>query len=203
MIILIDMDEILADLITSVNKYYNKLHGTNFKREDYKTCNWWEVWGCSYEEADRICHEFMMSPAARKIKPIPGSVEAIEILKQTHKLVVATARKSIYTTITIDWLTELHGDDAFRGIYLLNKYGEGHKMLKSELAKELSLTLADSVLSIDDQIECAIDYSKAGIPCLVFKSPWNENAVLPNLATSVSSWEEILNECYIRTQIMK
>lgn len=198
MIILIDLDEILADLITSVNKYYNQLHGTKFKREDYYTCNWWEVWKCSYKKADRICHEFITSPAAKKIKPMPGSVKGIKTVKQDNTLIVATVRKLEYETLTKEWLTENYGHNAFHEVHLLNKYGEGHKMIKSELAKKVGADLA-----IDDQIEHAVDYSTINLPCLVLNSPWNKNVDLPATATRLFSFDEIVHEIYARTQILK
>lgn len=190
MIILLDMDEVLTDLLSGINELYNSRNGANYGREDYFCYRWWEVWGCEYDYADKLCHEFVVGEGHKKMGPIPGSIEAVQRLKaEGHKLIIATSRKIEYQAITRDWLDKIHGLNSFDGIYLLNYYGDGRKRKKSEVAKEIGADIA-----IDDQVIHATDIVTAEVPCLVLDSPWNRDEELPNLATRVGSWEIILQE---------
>lgn len=193
MSILLDMDEVLAALVTAVNTYYNTLHGTNFRREDYTTYNWWETWGSTYEEADRICHQFITGPESDSVKPIPGSVEGVTKLKKDYRLIVATSRRYEYEALTKAWLEKHFGNDAFFQIYLLNQYGEGLKRRKSEVAVEVGARLA-----VDDLVRHAKDYQSVGVPCLILDAPWNAKEIIPDSAKRVFSWEEILKEVYCK-----
>lgn len=190
MLILLDMDEVLATLMEGVNKFYNDLHGTNFTLEDYHTYNWWEVWGCSYEYADEICHRFVTGNGHEEMQPIPGSVEGVrQLLERGHRLVVGTSRKPEYADITTSWLYRHYGNATFAGIRLLNQYGEGKVIKKSELGLELKAKVA-----VDDQVRHAADLASVGIHCLVINNRWNRDQELPSLATRVFSWEDILRE---------
>lgn len=194
MAIIFDMDEVLTDLITSVNNYYNRLHGTHFTRADYTTCNWWEVWNCTYEEADRICHDFITGPEGEKIAPFPGSVEGIRKLRKDYQLVVATSRKFEYEDLTRTWLAKTYGSGTFHEVYLLNQYGEEQEPLKkSAIAQTVGARLA-----VDDQVRHVFDYAAVGVPCLVLDSPWNVDEILPPLAKRVFSWDDLLTEVYRR-----
>jgi uncharacterized HAD superfamily protein len=188
MSILLDIDEVLADLISGINKLYNAKNGTSFSREDYHSYNWWEVWNCEYEYADRLCQEFVKGIGHEEMSPISGSVSGVEKLKMRHRLVIATSRNLEYEEITQRWLESHYGLESFSEVYVLNHY-EGGTIKKSEVAiKE------EAIFAVDDSTRHAIDYSQAGVRCLLLDCPWNKNDDLPDLVKRVYSWADILEE---------
>ena len=194
--IVLDMDEVLTDLLTGMNSFYNEHHGTNFRREEYHTCNWWEVWGCTYEYADKMCYDFITSERGRDLRPVEGSVDGVRILQKSYGLVVATSRKVVYEDLTREWLERNYGTTAFRGVHLLNQYGGSTVPLKkSDVAIR-----EEAVLAVEDQMRHVRDFNANGISCLLLDNPWNRDDELPSNTIRVYSWDDILREVEMREQ---
>lgn len=47
----VDLDEVLADFLPSLMDYHNENYGTDFKKEDFHSYQFWHVWGGTREEA--------------------------------------------------------------------------------------------------------------------------------------------------------
>lgn len=47
----IDLDEVLADFMPQLLRYYNGKYKTNFTREQIKEYKFWNLWHCTKEQA--------------------------------------------------------------------------------------------------------------------------------------------------------
>ena len=54
----IDMDEVIADWVNAVLKFYHTKTGKKHDKEEFKEYKLWPVWGISKEEAIKIVDEF-------------------------------------------------------------------------------------------------------------------------------------------------
>jgi len=182
--IAIDMDEVLADLIVNVIDQYNKVKSSLFKKEDFTTMIWWNVFDCSKEQAWDFCNDFMLNHSM-KVKPVIGAQQGVAHLKEGHKLFVVTSRKFEWEDVTNKWLHK-YFESMFEEVHFTNLTADGHKIKKSDVSKKLGVDLL-----IEDQLQFANDCAENGIRVLLLDNPWNQGELHPNI-TRVFSWEEIV-----------
>ena len=172
----IDLDSVVADIMTPLIDFHNQKYQTNTKLSDHTTFSIEKIWKCTEAESiDRI-HEFYQSSFVNKIKPVPGSLDGIKFLSNTHE-------------ITNRWIDQ-YFPNIFKTINHTNQSGKigGKKIKKSEVAEKLKINLF-----IDDHLDFAYDCASLGIKILLMDMPWNQIKKLPKNIVRVSSWKEIVN----------
>ena len=83
MLIAIDLDEVLADTLTSLIKYHNNEYDTSFRRADFFSYSWWEVWGGTREESIEKFMQFSRTELFTSIQPILHAISAIRELSKS------------------------------------------------------------------------------------------------------------------------
>jgi len=185
----VDLDSVVADIMSPLIEFHNKNYKTNIKFADHTTFSIEKVWKCTEEEAiDRII-EFNNSPFMNKIKPMPGAIKGIKHLSGFHELHVITSRSDTTEKITDLWIKK-HFPNIFKSINHTNQSGkkENNRVKKSEVAKKLGINLF-----IEDHLEYALDCASLDIEVLLMNMPWNQTRKLPKNITRVYSWKEIIN----------
>lgn len=185
--IAVDLDDSLADLISELLLFHNDRYGTCLKKSDFKSCNYADIWGGTRSDNVGKIREFFKSDYFRNIIPIAGSQEVLAILKEKgHNPFVVTGRENYFEQITHTFIEE-YFSNIFSGIYHTNAYSEDLiRIKKSTVCKELNASII-----IEDDLVHIIDCANSGIKVLVYDTPWNQGE-LPNGATRVSSWNQIL-----------
>ena len=182
--IAVDLDDTLADSLTSFIEFYNKNYKPKIKYEDFIAYTLNEIIGISKEEENKILEQFDNSKYCDEVKPIKGAVEAIKKIIKKHEIVVITQRLKRFETKTRLWLAKYFPEikDVF---FIRNEY---HKLVKSkaEICKEIGADIL-----IDDAISNVVACEKAGIKVIVINYPWNQNKIFGKLVRRVKSWEEI------------
>ena len=184
--IAIDIDDVIANLIRSLIIFHNYKYGTRLKKEDFFSCWYREVWGGTKEDEVRKLREFFETHYFDEILPTPGSQKAMSyLINEGHKLSVVTGRIYSLTKKTEEWI-EMYFPNVFSEIYHTNSYGlTGTKIMKSEVCKKQNMDFI-----IDDDMMHVVDCTNAGVPVVVYDSPWNQGP-LPNGSFRMKSWNEL------------
>lgn len=168
-IILVDVDDVVADLIHGWLSIYNKIANDNLLQDDIKD---WDIGNFVKPEYKHIIYEIIENPNIYDvIEPVEGALSATRKLKAAgYRLVYVTA--SAITT-------------AGKKFYWLNKHGFDVELKDYIEAKDKSLIFGNYM--IDDgahNIE-----STLAPDGLLFSKPWNESYEAIN---RVNNWDEIL-----------
>lgn len=182
----IDCDDVLIDSMSGLIRYNNRMYGTSYRRQDFKSFDLESVWGCTLDIAIQRCQEFYFSEEHTKLTPVIGAVEVIEALTKTNDLVLVTGRPESIRDLTTEIL-QRHFQNLFMELHFVghhsgNKYS---KKTKGDVCKDLGVNIF-----IEDAPKHALSVSNEGIPVLLFDTPWNQGELPPNI-TRVFSWEEI------------
>ena len=186
----IDLDSVVANIMTPLIDFHNKNYKTNLKLSDHTTFYIEKIWKCTEIEAINRIFEFYQSDFMDKIKPMPGSLDSINYLSKIHELHIITSRPYITDTITNRWV-EKYFPNNFKTINHTNQGGkkDSHKINKSEVVKRLGISLF-----IEDHLDFAYDCATLNIKILLMNMPWNQTKKLPKNIERVYSWKEIINK---------
>ncbi len=184
MIIAVDLDDVLADSLTSFIEFYNKYYDKSLKYKDFTAYTLNEIKGISREEENKILEHFDESEYFDNIKPIKGAVEAVEELSKKHEIIIITSRTRDKEEKTKNWVRRfLKG---IKRIYFIRQNYHEKPKTKVEICKEINANLL-----IEDNLTYAENCAKNGIKVLLFDYPWNQAENLPPLIKRVKSWIQI------------
>ncbi len=183
----IDVDEVLASLMTRLNSFYNEIHGTNFHIEDYHSYNLEDTWGGDNESAVGIVNKFYNSPYFDGIRPLNKSQEVIEQLSRKNQLMVITSRPDFIKEKTEEWVKK-YFPRQFEKIICTGRYVSSFRHVKSDIC------LAENIgLIIEDSLEICLDCVDNGINAILFDKPWNRNGSGKDSGViRVKNWNEVL-----------
>jgi uncharacterized protein len=190
MLIGLDVDEVLAETIVRVIERHNDVYcdEKKYKREDFTSYNWSDVWGGTREDSINEIYDFVASEYHDRIEPKKWAVEGVKRLSKHHDLVAVTGRSFDFEEKTRNWLGKYFGD-MIDGVCFGNDYSKNGEMInKSHIAKELGLELF-----VEDNFSYANDIAKVGTKVFLFNAPWNQD--LPdNGVQRVYSWYDIVEK---------
>ncbi|MDO8584691.1 MAG: hypothetical protein Q7R85_01040 [bacterium] len=186
----IDFDDVVANTGIAIIEMHNKKHGTHYKKDDFYSYLFEEIWGGERDENRKEIDEFLTTNRSKKVSPMVGSLKAIQALKAAgHELYIITARRNKHITQTELWI-EKHFPDVFTGVHYASP-----SRLKEEPRKksEICEALGIEVL-IDDSPENAFDCAAVGVKIFLFDQPWNRRHEFPKNVERVFSWDEVLHK---------
>jgi len=185
----IDLDEVLADFLSSLIKFHNDKYGTSYSRDQFHSYRVYEIWGGTLDKAISEIHEFYNTEYFDNIAPIPGSLENIEILSKNHELVIITSRQNDISEKTNNWINN-HFQNKFSEVFFADHNAWiGKRAYKSEICKKHGMDFM-----IEDYLEFAAECAKSVKKVLLLDSPWNKMESLPDNILRVYSWNEITNK---------
>jgi uncharacterized HAD superfamily protein len=188
-LIAIDIDDVLADLSHPLVAFHNETYGTSLTRDDHRDYNLASVWGGTTQESYEKMMEFFASPYFAAVRPVPGAVEGVRVLRDLgHDLVVITSRPEGIMEKTSGWI-ETFFPRAFRDILFATHYYNRDQNKKAGLCTSLGVDLM-----LEDCLEIALECASAGIRVLLYNAPWNQAARLPGGIRRVFNWDEIVAE---------
>jgi uncharacterized protein len=181
-----DLDDVLFNLMDPLCQWHNWAHDTSHTRDDYSSFDLHKVWMCEGAEARSRVWNFYQSEQYRRAFPVEGAIDALREIKKDFSCVIVTARPESMEEETRAWL-DVHFPGVFDEVCFTNHFhGDGIKRSKSSVCLELGVSIF-----IEDALHNAHDIAGAGIPVLLFDTPWNKEEVPPPIIR-VSSWEEII-----------
>ena len=184
----VDMDGVISNCIDPLLNYYNRTYGTDYTREQVKSHNLRELWGGTREEEIKKSYGFFKSLYFKDIKPIPGSVETIDVISKNNELFLVTARPFKIEKETKEWIKK-YFPEMFKNVILTNEFSlNGNNEKKVDIYFEMGIKLV-----IEDCLTNAIDCAINGIDVYLLDAPWNRSERLHARIERVKNWKEILN----------
>lgn len=189
MIIVIDIDDVLADSIPVFRKFLAETYDIKTTDAEVARLPYLGFMGGTKEEAAEKILAFNGSPYFFLNKPVPGAIEAISELSKDHTLKILTSRPLGIKEGTEDWL-EKHFPSMFAEVHYNNanhtkEYVPGDGTHKGELLHSMG---AD--IFIDDILDYVNGCPK-DISAILLDRPWNQG-VLESNVTRARNWREIL-----------
>ena len=130
--------------------------------------------GITKEQEQRVL-EIFRDETCTELEVIPGTVEALSLLKQRYQIILVTSRNPLIVEKTQEWL-RLNGIPHDYLVFEKEKHQTGHSF----------------DFFIEDNGESALSIAEAGIPTFLFDYPWNRSlSEHPNIVR-VSGWDEVL-----------
>ena len=130
----IDIDEVVANHLAVLIRFYHQRTGKLIEEKDFHSYNWWEVWGISKEEAIKIDKEFKTSVLFDEIKPVEGAIESIKKLLKNNEVIMVTSRPLTTLKKTESWMKQQFGNETPKIIHSSDFHG-GDKT-KAEICAE-------------------------------------------------------------------
>ena len=184
--IAIDLDEILCEFLEGLIKYYNQRFKTSYKKEDFFSYNFWEVWGGDVERAKKIAQDFYDSDMMDEVLPVDGAIEGFKKISQNNKKIyIITSRHFSWRSKTEKWLAKYLDGYVKEIIFTSDFYKEAKN--KDEVCKEKNIKLI-----IEDNFDYARECANKGIKVILLDKPWNQKLARQENITRVNSWQEIL-----------
>ena len=181
--IVVDIDEVLANLLPSFIEWHNSKYGTCVNPEECKTYRLWEILNTTKEDnLERIAKFF--EDSHEKIMPVTDSIEGIEKLSRIAKLHLVTGRIEAQREQTKSWI-EKYFNGKFSSIEFTSHYYSKNPVRKSDVCKKLGAKII-----IEDDLVHAIDCAGNGIKAILLDKPWNQNVEHENIIR-VKDWEQI------------
>ena len=186
MLIACDLDEVLGSTLDEIIKYYNDKYKTKLSKKDFHTYSFEEVWNCSREKSLDIVKDFFNSPYGAAIKPIPGSVEGIEKLKD-NKLIIITGRQDYSQYRTYGFLAE-YFPNKFSEVYHTNHFAE-NQIEKADICKKLGVDFL-----IEDIYHYADSSALNGTKAILLDYPWNAQEKEAKNVYRVKNWSKAVEK---------
>lgn len=181
-VVAVDMDEVLVDLLPSLNEYYNLMFAKSLTVDDYHSLHFTQIW----KELDATgVHTFIESfcnidNKLMELKPIVGSQEILSKLKETNRFsfYIITGRSDTYESVTRKWM-DLHFKDVFEDVKFCNTFSRVESRKEKIITKYDACMKIGAKVLIDDNWDVILssaqqsDYESVDIKFLLYESPWN------------------------------
>ena len=190
--IAVDVDEVLAQFLLSLNKYYDDRFSKQFELAHYDEYYFCKVWDCTPELSNDIVHQFFDSHYFRDgIVPVPGALGALRRLQHKCDLVVITSRQNAIREATERWVAK-HYPDVFGDLYFCNHFAlDGESVSKADMCARVGADLL-----IDDNPGYALDCAESGLDVILFDYqgtyPWSKACADHERISKCADWEGIL-----------
>lgn len=185
-LIAVDLDNVLCDLITSLNQYHNKTYHTDFMVRDYRSFDLWKTWGGSQTKAIQKVMHFYSTEYCKLARPVKGARKYVELLRQNNTLAIITARHEEYADITYEWIDK-YFKHKFDSVYFTNNYSlspDNNPLKKSQVCQSIGANVL-----LEDNLHNALDCAQSGVRVLLFSKIHNQHKPLPRIIR-VKSWKE-------------
>jgi uncharacterized HAD superfamily protein len=175
----VDIDNVLGRAEPEVQRLFHEITGSPWPTGQYGSAG-----GLDSSHIERSVIEEIFSRFHEESIPqlalYPGAKYVLDILHQTCRIIIVTARRPYSRPQTLAWL-KAHGLP-FDALY--------HTEDKTEIPE--SITVA-----IDDHPEHLDSYEAIGARVFVMDQPWNRQVDNPN-AIRVSGWDSLLQWWHFR-----
>jgi len=175
----VDIDNVLGRAEPEVQRLFQELTGTPWPIGKYGSAG-----GLDSSEIERSLIEEIFTRFHEESIPqlalYPGAKYVLEVLHQTCRIIIVTARRPYSRPQTLAWLTA-HGLP-FDALY--------HTEEKTEIPE--SITVA-----VDDHPEHLQSYQAVGARVFVMDQPWNRLVTDPNVIR-VGGWDALLQWWHFR-----
>ncbi len=171
--IAIDIDGVLADIVTPLLKIINSENNT---KHAYKHITEWNIGKALGIDHNYINSKFSQIIESGCIKPYPDAVNEVNYIMKNHSIEIVTSRDIKFYETTLNWLI-LNGFNKIREIFPKDDNSLGR----------------NNIL-IEDKLDIALEFSNKGKKAVLYRHPWNEKHVdvNENKLIYAKNWKEIV-----------
>lgn len=180
----IDIDGVIGNSDVMFREYMSKYFNREFKRESVHSFSYEKAFDLTREEMLGFWDYFYKNEGWLKIRPVKGSLKAIERLRDFYKIIIVTGRPSILEEVTFNWL-EAH--KVFYDKLFLTDFKDKYNYLLNNGHSPRYF--------IEDHIEFARGLADNGVEVFLLDYPWNrslKDKEQDNIRR-VNNWEEVLD----------
>jgi len=183
----LDLDEVVADFMDALLKFYYYKKGRLHKKEEFLEYKWWPVWGISKEEAIALVDEFHKAHNLEDIKLAEGAIESIsDLLNRSYELFIITARPVRFRNKIEEWIKHHLKTNKIKLIHA-GDFHKGQAATKAEICNKEGIKLL-----LEDSGETALDCAEKGVSVILFDKPWNKLYNHKKIKR-VKNWHEAMN----------
>lgn len=192
--IAIDVDDVLAENAAGFVRFSNEQWGTRLTVEDYDE-HWADMWQVDTDEVEKRAQAFHGSSAMRGYGHVGGAHEALRLLADGHRLVVATSRRLQMQDDTLAWINEhFPGIFSSEEVYFAGIWddidSQSHLKTKADLVNQINADIL-----IDDQLKHCLSVAESGRQAILFGDySWNQADSLPSGVVRCLNWSEVTHE---------
>ncbi|TFK76771.1 hypothetical protein BDN72DRAFT_754560 [Pluteus cervinus] len=201
-VVAVDLDDVLSETNHAVAEWHNEVYGTNMDMSHFYYYYYWKnpFWGTVAETFQKV-QDFYASHRIYKAKPVPGSREGIQTLRDMgFRLIIVTARSPDVAEHSWEWVNN-HFPNLFDSVVCTGQFKDadktGHevttKLSKSQVCADLRAQFL-----IDDSAENTLQCATADppIPVLLFGNyEWNKRISGPGDARDEMSFDRRFEAC--------
>ena len=189
MIIGFDIDDVLANFMSSLLKFSSPILKRNFSVDEMKYVeHYGEIWNVDLEKAKEIVKDFYQSDEFKLMESNPEAKNLLKYISGSDMNVLAiTSRPDFLKQSTLIWLEENFGKIFNEyNVYFTNIFwGQGKS--KGEISKELGIDYF-----VEDGVSHAKSLIENNIKVFLYDKPWNQSfKVRSKLLKRVKNLEEI------------
>ena len=184
MIIGVDIDEVLAEHLDTLNAFIAQHYDMHFTKEMYHSYHWWLVWGIDKAEAVAIDRAFKESKDFANIAPVAGSYQGLKTLTQLAQVHIITSRPEFCQLQTEQWLKQHFGDLSY-SLHFSECFHKNTGLPKHDYCKANNISIM-----IEDSKDISLSCAQQGITVFLMNKPWNQNVEHTNIIR-VNNWFQI------------
>jgi len=170
--IAIDIDGVLADVVTHILPYLNEKYSKNYQKSDITH---WDF-PINGDSIGKYLRSYFSDPSFMLTVPEElGAKSALDKIWRTHEIIIATGRPNFCQRSTYLWL------DGYRC--------SGIKFTSEKTVKNLGCDLL-----IDDYSKYLDKFSDSGGKTICFRQPWNKDCDSSKWDYVANGWEEVLEK---------
>ncbi|HSX14412.1 MAG TPA: hypothetical protein VLE72_00675 [Candidatus Saccharimonadales bacterium] len=188
-VVAIDIDDVLSPHYDLLQAHINKSFDVDLSIMEIRNLETLMAQtGTDLDGIVRSIDNFIISDAFYN-DPMPGALEAIELLKHQYHLVIATARPTLIKDRTEAWV-HYHFPKAFNNVDFVGGVSWGTPTAD----KAPVLAKMGTKILIDDSLRHCLGAAEIGIEALLFGDySWNQSDLLPANVTRVCDWPEVID----------
>jgi hypothetical protein len=190
--IAVDLDEVLGGFLPALTTWHNRVYGTSFSLEDYRSYSYCDLWGGSNAETVRKVHAFFESEEFDTgVMPIAGAADVLRSFLGRCEFFVVTSRQHVIAEQTAAWIQK-HFEGIFAGIKMGNHYDlaspNPDKVTNNVVKRSKPEMCADigACALIDDSVkyacQCASICGESFLTVLFGTYGWNTGDQVPEIA---------------------
>lgn len=189
-VIVIDLDNVLAESAKGFVLYSNTNFGTAITLNDYSE-DWQTMWSVSLEEAERRSELMLQNEMQRDYRTVAGATSVLTKLNREYKLIILTSRRKKSELYTKQWLQDQYPgifcEIVFSGLFDTGHVGGSHLLTKGEQYRQLGASFV-----IDDNLKHCESATQLGIKAILFGDyPWNQSKLLPEGVARCEKWSDV------------
>jgi len=166
--IAVDLDDVIADLISELLRVHARVTGRRLTRDEATA---WDVFPPEV-------HQQMREGGYARLLPLPGAGEFLAWLNQRHRVSIVTYRNESCRDMTEAWLAR-HVGRAYDGVYFAGG-------IKLDICRKLEIDLI-----IDDSYnQIPVVTAELGVPGILMDTPMNRHIAESDLIRRAADLRE-------------